>query len=99
MEPSQEALPLGGYITLGVLALFMFITLASTVLLAWHHRTKKLPFIANHNYFTLQRSLKIFTRSGEIKFLNGVKAVCFLTVVFGHEMFLRIWNMQNILDL
>jgi len=83
MQPQQEALPLGGYLTLAVLALFVLLTVASTILLAMHNRTKRFGFIARHNYFALQRSLKVFTRGGEIKFLNGLKTVCFLTVVFG----------------
>ena len=82
MQPRQEDLPIGGYITLAILAFFMLVVLISTVLLEVHKRTRRFPTIASHDYFALQRSLKVFTRTGEIKFLNGLKTVCFLNVVF-----------------
>jgi hypothetical protein len=83
IQPQQEALPLGGYVTIAILAFFALVVFISTVLVEVHRRTKRFKLIAGHDYFALQRSLKVFTRSGEIKFLNGLKTVCFLTVIFG----------------
>lgn len=86
IEPQQEELTTGGYVTLAVLGLFILVTLLSTVLVAIRKKTNKLTFLDSHDYFALQRSLKVFTRQGEIKFLNGIKSVCFLTVVFGKRL-------------
>lgn len=90
MQPQQESLSVGGYMTLAVLMLFVLTVLASTILLAVHQTSRKFGFIAKHNYFALQRSIKVFTRSGEIKFLNGVKTICFFTVVFGTQLLTKV---------
>jgi hypothetical protein len=68
VDPSmkQNSMPIGGYIVIGVMAIFLLLTLFST-LFVWLNQRKNnssFGFIENYDYFAIQRSVKVFKKSG-----------------------------------
>lgn len=62
----QSVMPVGGYVTLGLLGLFLTLTVISTLLVWYNQKRKgeKINFIEKFDYFSLQRSSKVFKKTG-----------------------------------
>lgn len=83
---NEVKITLSSYIVIGVIFGFILLTLIMTTLhfipaLSTKIRdNSKLKYL---NMFAFQNTKAVFSKSGDIKFLHGIKGFCFILVVIG----------------
>lgn len=75
------------YVTIALLGLLALLCIVGTVVtMIFKNRKEKQKIVRLLKHFSLHKSLSnLKTKSSELKYLNGIRAISFFSVVFGKK--------------